>query len=232
MEAHKLAFSGQQTDYPQWRRKFTSYLIEKVGKDDDDKEAAVTDLLDLTKDFEPNNAVKRSANTKVYRHVSMALPDDIDFDEQPTVGDGRALWQLLKDRYAPNTASFVRTLNEQILLSGPTGNDLSEWIATINHAREHLKCTGSGDAMSDSQIVEHVCRNLPEAYRAAGLIFLARKAEDRTWSALTRALRDAQATYAPAEAGAAAFSASYRGGSTGRGRGGAGGGAGGGGFGF
>ena len=114
------------------------------------------------------------------------------------INDGRALWELLHDEYAPSTDVHRQALL-QAVMEEPLSADVPAFITALRVHRNKLIAAKADLRTIDPVLVARVLSQLPSDYN---VIMVAAMAEPKktTWASLSRAVLDLHCVAPPANA--------------------------------
>lgn len=186
-------------DYPNWRRRIKAVL--------------------MTKDIDVDHCTD-AQKKKMYAYLVMGLGDAVadtvlnHCDED----DGPALWTVLSEHLGASTP--LRVQSALLALLGPRG-DLSyvEYLDFLEAQRGILVAGKNLEALNVPVLIAHVSRELGKDFASVALPHVKRSADDASWSAFVKDVRDAIPFIEPPPPVPAAFRAASHGTTRGRGRG-------------
>lgn len=158
-----LPFSGQEADYPEWRRAFRAYLLqEQCASVDGPVNHAISAAQRATQSHKAFNLISLAIDKTTWMRLRDDVPD----------GDGRALWAAIKKTYASDEVSRIRRLNSELLGVTPTGSSpeaIDEFLDKILSLHGMLVITESEHRVPDNMITDFICERLPVEFNVITL---------------------------------------------------------------
>ena len=163
-----LTFSGKQSDWDMWSKKFLAMAKRKKYK------GVLTGTIAIPNETaaltaEPEKKA-RDANERAYSDLILSCNDEISFGivdnatttENPSRNANLA-WRELVDHYDPDTGTIVVELKREFSTSRiKLGQKPEEWIQHLEKIRAKLRKHGT--RLDDNDIMIQVLNNLPESY--------------------------------------------------------------------
>lgn len=214
---HVLPFNADRGKYPSWATRFRAFAAD-LGL------AAV--LAEAEEDEEVE--VDEDDNAKLFNKLVMSLEGAAaHLVDEVEEGDGRALWLLLAEECAPNTAYYMESLERQLEAITYAGSThMTGFLDSIQNVLKSARATGADFRPFEVRALRRVYSQVPEKYYA--VTAPAQADPDFTFVQLRRQLRDfadsigdnTPASAPPSTPAPVAFVGVERGGPLRRGRGG------------
>ena len=169
-----IPFSGKESDWRMWSRKFLARARLREYKDiltGTEKAPAAGTVIDENTDQGKKQKKNKIANEKAYNDLLLSCEDEVCFgavDEAITTalpdGDANLAWKNLMARYESSTPATKIQLKKEFHESKleDVTTDPDEWIADLERIRQRLK--GLQAEIRDDDFMMHILNNLPIEY--------------------------------------------------------------------
>lgn len=174
-----LPFEGDADSFPVWSRRFRGLCrLQGWG-----------DVLDIANIVDGNVGGDESAHVHNLLSLSL-LGRAATLATRAPDGNGRALWRLLVQEYAPADALALQRLREE-LFSVHFDGDVEIFLDNIETARDKIRVTGQDPDDHNEQLCARVAKELPTEYMAGVLPILTHAQADRRadWNGFSHTVR-------------------------------------------
>lgn len=182
-----VPFNGKREEYPAWSKRMRARLLM------DEESKAAFEVVDGKRVLRQraDDAAQRAASEKVYYMLLLCLEEiPGEVIERATEGNGLQLWKEVRGFFAPADAVSIELLNAQIReVKGINFSKMSDMILKVSSLRAQLMATGSDRAISDEQLVAHVCMQLPSEYGTIRSAYTINEDKRRDWLGLCDSVR-------------------------------------------
>ncbi len=169
-----LPFSGKQSDWRMWSKKFLARAKIQGYKDVLTMKVTLSNTVTvgsiIDADVKSEEEKKLSYNEAAYNDLLLSCQDEVSFgaveqavSEEFPDGNCQQAWQNLMSRYEPRTAATKVELKKKFADSRLSiGADPDEWITDLELIRQQL--LNLKYKMSDEDLIIHILNNMTKEY--------------------------------------------------------------------
>ena len=157
-------FAGGPADYPAYARQMRSLMA--LWEADDVEEGQEVYRCIYVDNVEAESAAQKKASRKAYHVIMMGLSAEVlRTIPEVTVGDGKALWQALQQRYCSSEAHHVQSLVTRLFETDVAAFEtVDAYLVALEVILAQLRASGTDATPSDARLVSHVCARLPMSF--------------------------------------------------------------------